>query len=150
MKIDAYYDEKGTTCEHCGTFIKHVYVVTDNGVTMKIGSTCIRKVSNISDYGIKVLNKMRSNLESAINMMNLFMSDDLKAIKDKYYYGGNGMTEYLDIDSETFKYRERTNEEFLTYLEGKRKVLPMTVERMKNELNKKFASAKLKKGVVVK
>lgn len=46
-------------CEHCGRAIKSVYIVMDNitGNKMKVGSTCITKLMNLTDSFSKLLNK---------------------------------------------------------------------------------------------
>jgi hypothetical protein len=42
--VVAYTLRKGSTCDHCGRPITHVYGICDkNGVRFEVGSTCVMK-----------------------------------------------------------------------------------------------------------
>lgn len=63
MKIKFYTDEKGTTCDKCGQGIKNIYVIEDNGISLQVGTECINKVCNVSDYGKKIIKKYHNRVK---------------------------------------------------------------------------------------
>jgi len=46
-----------TVCEHCGTPIKHSYVITNNDTHFRVGTTCFKKYSNLSKASVAWLEK---------------------------------------------------------------------------------------------
>jgi len=53
FKCIRYYqhDDKGTGCDHCGTGIKHVFVIqTADGNEFNVGSSCVEKVGEKGLY----------------------------------------------------------------------------------------------------
>lgn len=146
MKITYYYDNIGTTCDRCGHEIKHVYIVESNGVTFKIGCDCIAKVSTISDYGLKELKKDIKSLEDTKTKYDYVLQPIEQLVKDNA--DNYGMIEMPEVEKRACNYeqtwRQRTEAEYIEWIEELRIIYPMRIEKQINDMNKKYKNVRLK------
>lgn len=142
MKIDFYTlpKDQGILCEHCGTYIRNVFVIKFNdGFVLKCGSECFKKIqkqTNISEYGIKLLTKLLNKLKDYDKTIQNWESWQTPedAEEDKCF-------QRIE-DSRTW--RIRTQEEFdkeknlmITYISAR-------IKQIQQEIEEKFKNIKLK------
>ncbi len=66
-----YLSEKGTSCDHCGAFIKNVFEIgSSDGITFKVGSSCVDKTDHVLYLEVKkarseYLNQLRRERKEA-------------------------------------------------------------------------------------
>jgi len=146
MNIKYYYDNIGTTCDRCGHDIKHVYVTESNGVTFKIGCDCIKKVCNISDFGLKELKKDIKSLEKTKECYDKVLQPIEKLVVDNAE--NYGMIEMAKAEKDDCNWeqtwRMRTKEEYTVHIEELRWFYPENIKNKVNEMNKKYKSITLK------
>jgi len=146
MKITYYYDHVGMSCEKCGRTIKNIFVLESNGVTFKVGSECIQKISSISNYGLKELKKDLKNIESTKQKYNEISKPIEQLLVDNAE--NYGMIEMTKAEKDACDWeqtwRMRTNEEYTAYIEELRWFYPESIKNKINEINKKYKNITLK------
>jgi glutaredoxin-related protein len=78
--------EKPETCDHCKKAIKDVYVVHDNfeNIDIKVGSTCIGHIMNLTETFDKALQKELKKYSKLLKSINEF--DAEKEVQKLSYF----------------------------------------------------------------
>jgi hypothetical protein len=72
MKL-TYWKGLGGLCDCCGTPLKNVYILEDQGLKFKVGSTCIKKFINVSDKSLKFIQSQIKEYQKYIDKRNSLM-----------------------------------------------------------------------------
>jgi len=147
MKIQWYYDSVGCSCDRCGHGIKNIFQVEDNGVIFKIGSECIKKVSNISDYGLKELNKDVKSLEETKKRLEIMQGKTIEELVNDRN-GDYGMKEMTTKEKDACNWektwRPVTKEEYIKSIPETIDFLEEQIKYKVEKMSQKYKNIKLK------
>lgn len=142
IKFTYWYDNIGTTCEHCGRGIKHVYLVEKDNKSLKLGSTCIAK-------GAKLINEDKKSFTALTNKLGKLykeyeeLSKELNDItREEFYNNWYGkderMKELINID--TLNYEIATKELMINIGSFKRWTVLNQIYHTTKALNEGFSN----------
>lgn len=137
MKIE--YMQGKSSCERCGAYITHIYVITFNdGYSITVGTECIRKVlreTNLSEKGCTCVESLMKPIEKLRKTMVMWQSMNYEtALKKKLLT--------MKWDDAAQAHRNQTKEE---YAETKKNMLEYLPKRLK-EAEEKMNRILLEKG----
>ena len=73
------HDRTGTSCEHCGRYIKNIAHVRDNmtGQVLRVGTTCINKLMKLNEKSNKLLQQRIKQYQQRINYNYKVINSDI-------------------------------------------------------------------------
>ena len=128
-----FMENMNTICEHCGKPIKHAYVVTNDDIHYRVGTTCFKKYSNLNNASVTWLEKQFKDIRKMQSKQKL-LEESLLSKDEKI------MLNALNVNKIYWQYNY---DNVLDSVNGWIKTYDSRIQNVHNEIEKKLAGKKI-------